>query len=495
MKRLAVVGAGLSGLTMIRTLLQDLDEECSLREVHLFDSASPGSGTAFASVNDSFLFNTLPDKTCGTHVDQPLEFVNWLRKTKPDYQEGTYVPRSDYRLYLESTVPLMRELANQLGIDFQFHRARVTEVTYEDGQYFIRSDEDGDDVLAANWVVLALGNLTKQPYPKLLELPSYVPLPYSGSELSSLEGRERILIIGSRLSAVDILVGLHDQGHRGLISVVSPSGELNTVKDRFEYSPRTFTEDHFRHVTSGWTKPLKLETFNQIFLDEMKLAYGSTEAWEKQLSYDRSPYEKLCEDIQLAKEKENYAYATLVSSLGFSEALFRSLSLLDRTLFFQQHRSLFTRFIAPLPLVSAVKVQSLFEAGRLEVIGGLKGVEILDQRRFKLQIDHHCWEFEFDMVFNASGFIRRVDRSGHELLDHLLHHNLIEVCERGGIAFNRENMGVRGQKGLYILGDLARGERFPVNITPYLVHDAVKAARDLKNQVGLDGAFQKANVF
>ena len=213
MRRIAVIGGGLGGISSLRALVENAaDKEIS---IDIYDSQDLCRGSAFAAENDSYLFNTLPSNTFGTSVEHPEEFYTWLTECFPG-KEDTYVSRQIYRAYLEQSFKSTVGKAIKGGLPITSIKERVISVAAMEGGYKVGTKSGSESYYK---VIMALGNITKQPYPLLKGHSKYVDISYSGRELDEISSDSHVLIIGSRLTAVDVLVALYDRGHSGKITV------------------------------------------------------------------------------------------------------------------------------------------------------------------------------------------------------------------------------------------------------------------------------------
>ena len=54
---------------------------------------------------------------------------------------------------------------------------------------------------------------------------------WSVRDLESIGVTDRVLVLGAPHSCVDAVLALHDQGHRGIVRLVSPRGLLHAVRE------------------------------------------------------------------------------------------------------------------------------------------------------------------------------------------------------------------------------------------------------------------------
>ncbi len=190
--------------------------------VSVIEPGALGRGVAYANVRPELLLNT-PARAMSALADQPTHFVDYLARRG---SATTFAPRHVYGDYLGETIA---ELA-RAPLDHVAARAVA-----------VRSDERGfaidcDDgvVRRTRRVVLALGN----PPPRTPDAfsdrpPEYVPDPYRAlAELPA--DNSPVALLGSGLTALDVVVGLRARGHRGPIVAISRRGLLPSSHDRAE---------------------------------------------------------------------------------------------------------------------------------------------------------------------------------------------------------------------------------------------------------------------
>lgn len=213
MSRLApvvIVGGGAAG-TLVAThlLAQGLD-----REVIVVEPAERlGEGVAYSTRSPSHLLNVRADGM-SAFPDRPGHFTDWARGTGLGLTGTEFLPRMLYARYLRDTLEGMAGAVSHV-------RARAVGLS-EDGRRITLSD--GTE-LAAGGVVLATGN-GMAPLAWLPELPGVVRDPWAPGALEVVDPSARVAIVGSGLTAVDVVLSLHDRAHRGRITMASSHGLL-----------------------------------------------------------------------------------------------------------------------------------------------------------------------------------------------------------------------------------------------------------------------------
>jgi len=220
---IAIVGGGFSG-TMVAVHLARAAGASSIR-VLLFEKRDRfARGLAYGTLCDEHLLN-VPAGMMSALPDQPSHFHDWLCARDPSAHPGTFAPRRVYGDYLEDLLfEVVRggrvELIREEVVDLAVGCSRVGPVILRAaiGQSF-----------EASRVVLALGNSSPQDLQDLerpVNQPAYVADPWDGDALEGLEPDESIALIGSGLTAIDLVVDYLARGHRGKIVAVSRHGLL-----------------------------------------------------------------------------------------------------------------------------------------------------------------------------------------------------------------------------------------------------------------------------
>ncbi len=232
----AIVGGGFAG-TMVAVQLAR--QGFGPLRIAIFDQTGAfGMGAAYAASSDHALLNVRA-KAMGAFPDAEGDFVRWL--TARGYAADDpllgerFLPRKLYGAYL-------RDLLEQsCGSDVRIARRheRVTDIAPVSGGYMV-------GVAAGSWlrarsVVLALGNL---PARRVEDQASARPGDAPVVDAWTLLGRNdpiastaRVLIVGTGLTALDVLLTLDAHGHRGRIVMLSRHGRFPLAHQPSDRAP------------------------------------------------------------------------------------------------------------------------------------------------------------------------------------------------------------------------------------------------------------------
>ena len=207
--KIAIVGAGYSG-TMAAV---EAARAMPGAEIALVDRRGTfAAGAAYSTTSSSHLLNVRARGMSAFAAD-PDHFVRWVEAEGLGGAD-TFVPRRDYRRYLESVlaaVPGVRRVAGEA-------------VAVEDGALVLA---DGTR-LAFDALILAGGNYGGR-LPARVEVPA-VDDPWSreGTEaIRAMAGQKKdVLLVGTGLTMVDVALTLVDEGYGGRMVAVSRRGLL-----------------------------------------------------------------------------------------------------------------------------------------------------------------------------------------------------------------------------------------------------------------------------
>ena len=296
----AIVGAGFSGSMVAVHLAQTLP---GARQIALVEKRRRvGPGVAYSTHNPLHLLN-VPACRMGAYPDRPRHFFEWLkehpalisRHRLDPLTEGTFVPRRLYGLYLEL---LVQRCALRGGRVQRFAREAVDLAEAPDGS--LRLFLADDTIIFARKVVLALGNfppgdpvISDQHFHRSIY---YLSDPWSSSTLQRLSEAEDILILGSGLTALDLILSLSETKRSGTIYVVSRHGH-------FPQSHAT-VEPYAFHQSD----PRKIRTVRQLFRavrNEVSLAAGMNIRWRSVIDALRPHTQAIWQQFDLP-ERERF---------------------------------------------------------------------------------------------------------------------------------------------------------------------------------------------
>lgn len=218
----AIVGGGASGTLVAIHLLRNATRPL---RIGLFDrDGNFARGIAYGTPSPFHLLN-VPAGRMGAFADEPSHFSRWLHLNDPSIEPRDFAPRPLYGKYLAS---LLEDVQKTSNAKIERLAAEVTDAAPSNDRLALttRSGEKYN----ARHVVLALGN--ERPSNLriddggLFQSDRYIQSPWVWDAVRAIDANDDVLLIGTGLTAVDAILTLVEQGHRGRIEALSRHGFL-----------------------------------------------------------------------------------------------------------------------------------------------------------------------------------------------------------------------------------------------------------------------------
>lgn len=210
MRRIAILGFGFAG----NLTLAHLVRHTVPLEIYVIDPVLDGRGLAYSTPYREHLLNVRA-QGMSAFADAPEDFVRWLGTQQLPFGPADFVPRMVYGDYLAHIFDQSQQLAAQHG-----HRLKLVPslaVAVQPGPPLAILTERGD-AIAVDQVVLATGNEFKA-------MPSSIPMvqhPFApGALKEAAQSSGPIQLLGSGLTAVDVLLALRAEGYAGAVQMHS----------------------------------------------------------------------------------------------------------------------------------------------------------------------------------------------------------------------------------------------------------------------------------
>jgi uncharacterized NAD(P)/FAD-binding protein YdhS len=222
----AIIGGGASGtLSAIQLLQLKLPIL-----VHVFNEGfEVGRGVAYSAACNRLVLN-VPARNMSAFPDRPDHFIGWLKERYGNlYTSDSFVPRHIYGDYLQDI--LQTGLKNAPAAQLQLYDSRITKLLPQERGYAI---VHGKKETFAHAVILALGNPPpadlKLPSEKSIGDPRYICDPWKeAGNIAEICGDGTVVILGSGLTALDMILQLRQQKYSGNIVLISRRGQWPSV--------------------------------------------------------------------------------------------------------------------------------------------------------------------------------------------------------------------------------------------------------------------------
>ncbi|WP_273795150.1 FAD/NAD(P)-binding protein [Brucella intermedia] len=404
-KRIAIVGGGASGIaTFIAAVRQR-----AAATIFIVDPAPVGQRTAFSTSDDDLICNTSVD-LMSVIPEARHDFLDYLTSLNYQATPSSYVPRRLVGEYLTERYREYREIARRRGIEvihlpWRFDTLRI------EGQhrYRLLFTETFAEPLVVSDVIFCTGYDVPRvpdimvPYQKH---PTFIGSPFPEARmLAKVTGKSRVLVVGSKLSAIDAAILLCREGHQ--VTMLSPSGRLPTVRASCVRNDSVswdldYIASFMRHIASRSPASLNFTLFRHVI---RALSKNTAMPWRRQFSYAVSPAERLREEIAIAERGECQWQDMIVT---FVDAL-NWLYVRNRDQF-QGKLSNFLEVLYPFftaaALPNAQKLMRYIDEGRLEIKRGtLDRLDASEPDAGFWLTDWGNGSQSFDAIVNSTGYL------------------------------------------------------------------------------------------
>ena len=284
LRHVAIIGGGAAG-TLAAIILGKLP---GIGRLTLLDRDGRfGRGLAYSAPEKWHRINVPAYKMGGVDADDAQAFVDWLAArgdvTGPDYS-NSFVPRWTYGDFLCDQL----EQVNATG---RLDKRTDTALTIERRGDLYRIALASGEAIEADLVLLGIGNQPPSPFPGVEPSPRSIDNVWAAGALDAIKANDRVLVIGTGATAVDVVIDLIHRGVTAGITMVSRRGLLPRVDvvtpadpDPVAHWPlrtargllRTLREDVRRKRAAGLPWQISIDTF-RLRTAEFWQAFSATE--------------------------------------------------------------------------------------------------------------------------------------------------------------------------------------------------------------------------
>ena len=446
--RISVIGGGAAGAAVVAELL--VHGNPHVQVTWFAGHGARGRGVAYGTRRPEHILNVRA-ANMGLLDDDTGQFIRFLSDRGWTDVPTAFVPRSLFGDYIAATLTrLMTDAHERPLVDVRDSEAIA--LTPRQGGGFSVKDEKGGQTEADD-VVLAIGALPSMPLPQVEESAlrggHYLTDPWSlrPEEITP----DRVLVIGSRLTAIDTILSAAQAWPQAKLFALSRHGCLPGA-----HTPEPLTPYEQQHAVT-----------------EDLLAARDVRRWFGMIR-------------QIVREEE-VDWRTLIDGVRpDTNALWQSLDDTQRGRFVRHVRWLWDAARHRMPPQTAQAIDVLRQSGRLEVLTGrvqhIYGEEptvVYRQRR-----DGAIRQLQCDLVVQATGFESTNEPTRHPLVTQLIQTKLVHPDSLGlGIASNVTGHALRGDGTLHshlrLIGVMLRGTLWESASMPEIRVFAGKLARDV----------------
>ncbi|WP_447034703.1 FAD/NAD(P)-binding protein [Streptomyces sp. DSM 118878] len=470
---IAIVGAGAAAVGLLDTLAATADSPGSPGAITVFEpSPHLWRGRPYGPDLDTVLVNA-PPAIMSIHHPDFGHYAAWLGTRGPAHLDERLgqplVPRALYGEYLAHTAETALAILCEVGWRVRVVTARVIGVARSGANWSVRT-EDGRGH-EADHVALCVGGGTPQDHYGLGGASGFVDDPYPlARTLQRVAADSNVAVIGSGLTAVDVVVSLAARGHTGPITLLSRSGVLPHVWQRpVEHRPQHVTAERVAmlHRQQG---AVALEDLIGLLRAELAEAGEDFEGFVADLlaTTTEDPVRRLRAQLDAVDDSRIGRRVLQETAHSLGPYAWRLLPEPDRERLRRYFR-MATSVASPMVPVNAATMLRMLDSGQLDVAVGVRKIEAAEGG-FRVRRDYG--ERIFDAVINAvNPPPRAIPRGAGQLVTALLADGSAEPHPAGGL--------VPVDPRLHVVGDLAGGGPFITSSIAGIAAQAARAARTI----------------
>ncbi|WP_434715352.1 FAD/NAD(P)-binding protein [Paraburkholderia sp. A3RO-2L] len=448
-----IIGAGFSGAAVAAQLIRRATTP--LRVVLVNKSGRMARGLAYGTRSPDHLLN-VPAGNMSALPDEPENFLHYCQWADSSVRPHSFVPRALYGAYLDA---LLNTGESRDGAMLERMVGQALDISQDESHVTVTLD--GNRQIFCDEVVLAFGHFSPNhvlPKSEFDELgPRYIADPWSVDLQARLPRTGRILLVGSGLTALDVLISLRRQGYEGQITCLSRRG-LTPLGHRPEGAKPDTVDGAALAASMGQS----LRQQVRVLRAATRAAMARGEDWR---------------DVIGALRRH-------------TPSLWRTLTFADRRRFLRHVRPYWEVLRHRCAPAAQEVVRELKEFGRLRYLAGrlcsarLNPVEGTVEATFRLRGDTRTVTEQFGFVVNCTGPGSNVLRSGEPLLERLMAKQQLCPDPLGlGLVVDEHyavlDVKAQAQPWLYYIGPLLKARDWESTAVPELREHAQRLAKCL----------------
>ncbi len=231
-KDVVIIGGGLSGALVALQLARQW-QSSQLRITIVEKRSDVGPGLAYTVPSDLCKLN-VPADQMGAFPEDPAGFFNWVKLRERSITGDQFVTRRLYGEYLKSLLEELRR-APPAQLVFTTIKDEAIDISPLDAACRYTVTLASGSTLKADLCALALGNIPRASFAGLRDQKVLLS-PYDQDTYRGISECQRILIIGSSLTAVDAVLEAKGRGFRGEYTLLSRHGRLPLAHEAVQQS-------------------------------------------------------------------------------------------------------------------------------------------------------------------------------------------------------------------------------------------------------------------
>jgi uncharacterized NAD(P)/FAD-binding protein YdhS len=473
---IAIIGMGAAGISVLREWVRQVERKEKHSLTIYSDERLFGTGLPYQKDDESLLLNQYAE-TMSLLPEDELHFVKWVEeKYKVGNSEKEFLPRAWYGEYLKE---VLSDLLKEVKVTIIKQSVLSLRVT-EEKQYLVSTEKE---TKYYDMVHLTTGHLAYQDFYDLNGTTGYIHLPYPVVDnLSSIKEEDHVGILGTGLTAVDLLLYLKKNYPSIQVSFFSPDGKFGSVRGEEEFLNLTyFTKKRIEEAKKEYDGLIPLEIVIEWFLKECSnQGLDAKMFWE---NYGLGTVESMKFDLEHLEEIG--AFQSVIHSMTEVYAdIWNALSTNDRRRFMEQYAERFTRFRSPLPQKTSNKIVEFVENGSVSIYKGISSVE-KKHELFHVTIEDDE-TITVDCLLNGTGQLKSLTEEIEKqqpLIKQLVNERILAPYTYGGVQVVYPSMSALSTRygqldTLKLYGQLVSGIDYMNNTVELISRSAIEGVKD-----------------
>jgi len=392
------------------------------------------------------------------------------------------MPRSWYGEYLQE---LLNHLLNQT--DAVVKKDTVTSIRLTDDRKYVVKTETEEETV--NCIHLATGHLAYQDPYKLKGKKNYIHLPYPVIEkVKDIPVDSSVAILGTGLTAIDLMNYLRNKSPKMKIAMVSPDGKFSSVRgSKSEHTLSYLTVERLEAEKNKHEGMVPFKIIKRLFTEEVNsLGLDLKKIWS---SYGIGTVEGLRFDLEHLDEIGKFQ-SIIASMKDLYAEMWNLLSEAGREEFLTDYAERFLAFRSPIPTTSAQKIIDSVDRGYVKVYKDIKDIK-KDKDVFHINFTSSDVSLEADYLLNGTGQSADLKENWHEqdiLIQQLLNERILTPYSHGGVQIIYPDMSVISQRygvlsSFKAYGQLVSGINYFNNTVGLISQGAINGVKSMVDEL------------
>lgn len=474
--RVGIVGGGATGTCIVDALVRQPADIRQL-DVTVFEACGEvGPGTAYQPDVSTALVNRQAGYMSIRH-SQPGHLVDWLKgHPNPEVRAlaspYAFIPRVLLGQYLKEVFEHAVHAGVARGVRTNVVRQAVMDVAMTPRGLAVKTNAQVTHLFDV--VILAVGTSGPSDIFQLQDNAGFIADPYPmRAKLAEVAPAASVAVLGSGLTAVDVVIHLAHCGHRGPLYLMSRRGFLPGVRNPYvDPASRVITAEEVGnqiHTQGGLTLPdLATLIRRELAANRIPLA-----AIEQELDCVENPHQRLRRHLAEAQCGDVCKPLLVNASKEVIELVWEAFDSSTRRTFLRDWHALFMSLCNPMPIAIGERLATLIQSGQLRIVRGVRSVEA-GHGASHFVIDTTGERFEVSTIVNAvRGETTSIPERAVDLVAGLTTRGLATPTPFGGLRIDVSTHQVLAASGnpvpgLFAFGQITVGDLYYTSSLPMI---------------------------